>query len=112
MLSKIALITGITGHHGSYLTEFLLEIGYFVHGIKRRASLFNTAPIDHIYQDPNANNKNLHSHYGDLLDTSNPTRIIQEVQRDEIYNLGAQSHMAASFESPEYTVCPHNIPVL
>ncbi len=100
---KVALITGITGQDGSYLSEFLLEKGYIVHGIKRRASLFNTDRIDHIYQDPHANNKNLHLHYGDLSDTSNLTRIIQEVQPDEIYNLGAQSHVAVSFESPEYT---------
>ncbi|BDU58228.1 GDP-mannose 4,6-dehydratase [Limnohabitans sp. MORI2] len=103
MLKKTALITGITGQDGSYLAEFLLEKGYIVHGIKRRASLFNTDRIDHIYQDPHANNKNLHLHYGDLSDTSNLTRIIQEVQPDEIYNLGAQSHVAVSFESPEYT---------
>jgi GDPmannose 4,6-dehydratase len=100
---KVALITGITGQDGSYLAEFLLEKGYIVHGIKRRASLFNTDRIDHIYQDPHANNKNLHLHYGDLSDSSNLTRIIQEVQPDEIYNLGAQSHVAVSFESPEYT---------
>ena len=102
-MNKIALITGITGQDGSYLAEFLLEKGYIVHGIKRRASLFNTDRIDHIYQDPHANNKNLHLHYGDLSDSSNLTRIIQEVQPDEIYNLGAQSHVAVSFESPEYT---------
>ena len=100
---KVALLTGVTGQDGSYLAEFLLEKGYIVHGIKRRASLFNTDRIDHIYQDPHANNKNLHLHYGDLSDTSNLTRIIQEVQPDEIYNLGAQSHVAVSFESPEYT---------
>ena len=100
---KISLITGITGQDGSYLAELLLAKGYIVHGIKRRASLFNTDRIDHIYQDPHANNKNLHLHYGDLSDTSNLTRIIQEVQPDEIYNLGAQSHVAVSFESPEYT---------
>ncbi len=100
---RVALITGITGQDGSYLAEFLLEKGYIVHGIKRRASLFNTDRIDHIYQDPHANNKNLHLHYGDLSDTSNLTRIIQQVQPDEIYNLGAQSHVAVSFESPEYT---------
>ena len=100
---KVALITGITGQDGSYLAEFLLEKGYIVHGIKRRASLFNTDRIDHVYQDPHANNKNLHLHYGDLSDTSNLIRIIQEVQPDEIYNLGAQSHVAVSFESPEYT---------
>jgi GDPmannose 4,6-dehydratase len=103
MMTKRVLITGITGQDGSYLAEFLLEKGYIVHGIKRRASLFNTDRIDHIYQDPHANNKNLHLHYGDLSDTSNVTRIIQEVQPDEIYNLGAQSHVAVSFESPEYT---------
>jgi len=100
---KVALITGITGQDGSYLAEFLLEKGYVVHGIKRRASLFNTDRIDHIYQDPHANNKNLHLHYGDLSDSSNLTRIIQQVQPDEIYNLGAQSHVAVSFEAPEYT---------
>ena len=102
-MNKVALITGITGQDGSYLAEYLLEKGYIVHGIKRRASLFNTDRIDHIYQDPHANNKNLQLHYGDLSDTSNLTRIIQEVQPDEIYNLGAQSHVAVSFESPEYT---------
>jgi len=102
-IMKKALITGITGQDGSYLAEFLLEKGYIVHGIKRRASLFNTDRIDHVYQDPHANNKNLHLHYGDLSDTSNLIRIIQEVQPDEIYNLGAQSHVAVSFESPEYT---------
>ena len=100
---KVALITGITGQDGSYLAEFLLEKGYHVHGIKRRASLFNTDRIDHIYQDPHSKNKNMQLHYGDLSDTSNLTRIIQEVQPDEIYNLGAQSHVAVSFESPEYT---------
>ena len=100
---KVALITGITGQDGSYLAEFLLEKGYIVHGIKRRASLFNTDRIDHIYQDPHANNKNLHLHYCDLSDSSNLTRIIQQVQPDEIYNLGAQSHVAVSFEAPEYT---------
>ena len=103
MMSKVALITGITGQDGSYLAELLLEKGYSVHGIKRRASMFNTDRIDHIYQDPHAKNKNLQLHYGDLSDTSNLTRIIQEVQPDEIYNLGAQSHVAVSFESPEYT---------
>ena len=102
-MNKVALITGITGQDGSYLAEFLLEKGYHVHGIKRRASLFNTDRIDHIYQDPHTKNKNMMLHYGDLSDTSNLTRIIQEVQPDEIYNLGAQSHVAVSFESPEYT---------
>ncbi len=101
--SKNALITGITGQDGSYLAEFLLKKGYRVHGIKRRASLFNTQRIDHIYQDPHIDNAHFSLHYGDLSDTSNLTRIIQEVQPDEIYNLGAQSHVAVSFESPEYT---------
>ena len=100
---KIALITGITGQDGSYLAEFLLEKGYIVHGIKRRASSFNTDRIDHIYQDPHIDHQNLILHYGDLTDTSNLVRIIQECQPDEIYNLGAQSHVAVSFESPEYT---------
>ena len=101
--SKKALITGITGQDGSYLAEFLLEKGYEVHGIKRRASSFNTERIDHLYQDPHEANRNLHLHYGDLTDTSNLTRIVQQVQPDEIYNLGAQSHVAVSFEAPEYT---------
>ena len=100
---KIALITGITGQDGSYLAEFLLEKGYIVHGIKRRASLFNTQRIDHIYQDPHIEHANLKLHYGDLSDTSNLIRIVQETQPDEVYNLGAQSHVAVSFESPEYT---------
>lgn len=100
---KVALITGITGQDGSYLAEFLLEKGYEVHGIKRRASLFNTQRIDHIYQDPHAPHPNLKLHYGDLSDTSNLTRIIHEIQPDEVYNLGAQSHVAVSFEAPEYT---------
>ena len=100
---KIALITGITGQDGSYLAELLLEIGYLVHGIKRRASSFNTQRVDHIYQDPHIANANFRLHYGDLTDTSNLVRIIQETQPDEIYNLGAQSHVAVSFESPEYT---------
>jgi GDPmannose 4,6-dehydratase len=101
--SKTALITGITGQDGSYLAEFLLEKGYAVHGIKRRASSFNTARVDHIYQDPHIENARFKLHYGDLSDTSNLVRIIQETQPDEIYNLGAQSHVAVSFESPEYT---------
>jgi GDPmannose 4,6-dehydratase len=101
--SKVALITGITGQDGSYLAEFLLDKGYEVHGIKRRASSFNTARIDHIYQDPHIDNARFKLHYGDLSDTSNLTRIIQQVQPDEVYNLGAQSHVAVSFESPEYT---------
>ena len=100
---KVALITGITGQDGSYLAEFLLEKGYIVHGIKRRASSFNTQRIDHIYQDPHIEHANLKLHYGDLSDTSNLIRIVQETQPDEIYNLGAQSHVAVSFESPEYT---------
>jgi GDPmannose 4,6-dehydratase len=100
---KVALITGITGQDGSYLAEFLLEKGYIVHGIKRRASSFNTQRVDHIYQDPHVNNAHFKLHYGDLSDTSNLVRIIQETQPDEIYNLGAQSHVAVSFECPEYT---------
>ena len=100
---KVALITGITGQDGSYLAEFLLEKGYIVHGIKRRASSFNTQRVDHIYQDPHVENARFKLHYGDLCDTSNLVRIIQETQPDEIYNLGAQSHVAVSFESPEYT---------
>ncbi|TMV07244.1 GDP-mannose 4,6-dehydratase [Ruegeria sediminis] len=102
-MTKTALITGITGQDGSYLAEFLLAKGYEVHGIKRRASSFNTQRIDHIYQDPHEPNPKLRLHYGDLSDTSNLTRIIQEVQPDEVYNLGAQSHVAVSFDSPEYT---------
>jgi GDPmannose 4,6-dehydratase len=100
---KVALITGITGQDGSYLAEFLLEKGYIVHGIKRRASSFNTQRVDHIYQDPHIEHANFKLHYGDLTDTSNLVRIVQETQPDEIYNLGAQSHVAVSFESPEYT---------
>jgi len=101
--NKVALITGITGQDGSYLAEFLLEKGYTVHGIKRRASLFNTQRVDHIYQDPHVDNARFKLHYGDLSDTSNLIRIVQETQPDEIYNLGAMSHVAVSFESPEYT---------
>jgi GDPmannose 4,6-dehydratase len=101
--SKTALITGITGQDGSYLAEFLLEKGYMVHGIKRRASLFNTQRIDHIYEDPHVDNARLKLHYGDLSDTSNLTRLIQQIEPDEVYNLGAQSHVAVSFEAPEYT---------
>lgn len=100
---KKALITGITGQDGSYLAEFLLEKGYEVHGIKRRASSFNTQRIDHIYQDPHVDNQRFMLHYGDLTDSSNLTRIIQEIQPDEVYNLAAQSHVAVSFEAPEYT---------
>ena len=98
-----ALITGITGQDGSYLAEFLLEKGYEVHGIKRRASSFNTQRVDHIYQDPNIENQNFVLHYGDLTDSSNLTRILSDVRPHEVYNLGAQSHVAVSFESPEYT---------
>lgn len=100
---KIALITGVTGQDGSYLAEFLLEKGYEVHGIKRRASSLNTQRVDHIYQDPHVDNAKFILHYGDLTDSSNLTRILQEVRPDEVYNLGAQSHVAVSFESPEYT---------
>src|ERR1017187_5307713 len=103
MPCKRALVTGITGQDGSYLAEFLLEKGYAVHGIKRRASSFNTQRVDHIYQDPHVDNARFKLHYGDLSDSSNLVRIIQETQPDEIYNLGAQSHVAVSFESPEYT---------
>ena len=100
---KVALITGITGQDGSYLAEFLLKKSYQVHGIKRRASSFNTSRIDHIYQDPHTNNQDFILHYGDLTDSLNLTQVIKQVQPDEIYNLGAQSHVAVSFETPEYT---------
>lgn len=99
---RVALITGITGQDGSYLAEFLLKKGYVVHGIKRRSSLFNTDRIDHLYQDPHVENRNLILHHGDMTDSMNLTRIIQEVQPDEIYNLAAMSHVAVSFETPEY----------
>jgi len=102
-MKKKALITGVTGQDGSYLAEFLLDKGYEVHGIKRRASSFNTQRIDHIYEDPHVENQNFVLHYGDLTDSSNLTRIISEVQPDEVYNLGAQSHVAVSFEAAEYT---------
>ena len=102
-MSKVALITGITGQDGSYLSELLLSKGYEVHGIKRRSSNLNTQRIDHIYEDPHVKNPSLYLHYGDLTDSSNLMRIIQEIKPDEIYNLGAQSHVAVSFESPEYT---------
>jgi GDPmannose 4,6-dehydratase len=102
-LAKIALITGITGQDGAYLAEFLLKKGYIVHGVKRRASSFNTDRIDHLYQDPHEQEVRLTLHYGDLTDSTNLIRIIQEVQPDEIYNLAAQSHVAVSFETPEYT---------
>jgi GDPmannose 4,6-dehydratase len=103
MNKKVALITGITGQDGSYLAEFLLEKGYVVHGIRRRSSSFNTNRIDHLYEDPHVEGARLFLHYGDLTDTSNLVRILQETKPDEIYNLGAQSHVAVSFESPEYT---------
>ena len=102
-MPRRALITGITGQDGSYLAEFLLAKGYEVHGIKRRASLLNTDRLDHIYQDPHEDDPALVLHYGDLTDSSNLTRIVHEVQPDEIYNLAAQSHVAVSFEAPEYT---------
>ena len=101
--NKVALITGVTGQDGSYLSEFLLEKGYEVHGIKRRSSSFNTSRIDHLYQDPHEGNNKFILHYGDLTDSTNLIRILQNVQPDEIYNLGAQSHVAVSFETPEYT---------
>ena len=102
-MSKVALITGVTGQDGAYLAEFLLKKDYLVHGIKRRASSFNTERIDHLYQDPHVEHRNFILHYGDLTDSTNLIRVIQEVQPDEIYNLAAQSHVAVSFESPEYT---------
>lgn len=102
-MAKVALITGITGQDGAYLAEFLLKKGYIVHGIKRRASLFNTDRIDHLYQDPHVEHRNFVLHYGDLTDSTNLIRIIQEVQPDEIYNLAAMSHVAVSFDTPEYT---------
>ena len=102
-MSKTALITGITGQDGAYLAEFLLNKGYEVHGIKRRASSFNTDRIDHLYQDPHERDVRLSLHYGDLTDSTNLIRIVQQVQPDEIYNLAAQSHVAVSFETPEYT---------
>ncbi|MFV1490787.1 GDP-mannose 4,6-dehydratase, partial [Phaeobacter sp. JH72H1] len=100
---KKALITGVTGQDGSYLAEFLLEKGYEVHGLKRRASSFNTSRVDHIYQDPHVDHARFKLHYGDLTDTSNLTRLLSEIEPDEVYNLGAQSHVAVSFEAPEYT---------
>ena len=102
-MNKVALITGVNGQDGAYLAEFLLEKGYIVHGIKRRASLFNTSRIDHLFQDPHAENLRFILHYGDLSDSMNLTRVIQEVQPDEIYNLGAMSHVKVSFDTPEYT---------
>lgn len=103
MIKKIALITGVTGQDGAYLSEFLLKKGYIVHGLKRRSSLFNTDRIDHLYQDPHVDNANFILHYGDMTDSTNLIRIIQEVQPDEIYNLAAMSHVKVSFETPEYT---------
>lgn len=100
---KRALITGITGQDGSYLAELLLEKGYEVHGIKRRSSLYNTQRVDHIYHDPHVENNSFKLHYGDLSNTSNLTRFLRDIEPDEVYNLGAQSHVAISFESPEYT---------
>lgn len=102
-MTKKALVTGITGQDGSYLAEFLLEKGYEVHGIKRRASLFNTQRVDHIYADPHVESARLRLHYGDLSDSSSLIRLVSDIQPDEIYNLGAQSHVAVSFEAPEYT---------
>jgi GDPmannose 4,6-dehydratase len=102
-MSKVALITGVTGQDGAYLAEFLLKKGYVVHGLKRRASMFNTDRIDHLYQDPHVENRNFILHYGDLTDSMNITRIIQEIQPDEIYNLAAMSHVKVSFDTPEYT---------
>ena len=102
-MTKVALITGVTGQDGAYLAEFLLKKGYIVHGLKRRASLFNTDRIDHLYQDPHVKNKNFILHYGDLTDSTNLIRVIQQVQPDEIYNLAAMSHVAVSFDTPEYT---------
>ncbi|MGQ0577414.1 MAG: GDP-mannose 4,6-dehydratase [Betaproteobacteria bacterium] len=102
-MSRVALVTGITGQDGAYLAEFLLAKGYTVHGIKRRTSLFNTDRIDHLYQDPHVSNRNFILHYGDMTDSSSLVRIVQQVQPDEIYNLAAQSHVAVSFEEPEYT---------
>src|SRR5882672_1949066 len=102
-MSKVALVTGITGQDGAYLAEFLLAKGYTVHGIKRRTSLFNTDRIDHLYQDPHVSNRNFILHYGDMTDSSSLIRIMQQVRPDEIYNRAAQSHVAVSFEEPEYT---------
>ena len=102
-MTKIALITGVTGQDGAYLSEFLLKKGYVVHGLKRRSSLFNTDRIDHLYQDPHIENRNFILHYGDMTDSTNLIRIIQEIQPDEIYNLAAMSHVHVSFETPEYT---------
>ena len=102
-MTKIALITGITGQDGAYLAEFLLKKGYIVHGLKRRSSLFNTDRIDHLYEDPHIKDRNFILHYGDLTDSTNLIRIIQEIQPNEIYNLAAMSHVHVSFDTPEYT---------
>src|SRR5215213_917439 len=111
-MAKVALITGVTGQDGAYLSELLLSKGYDVHGIKRRSSLFNTERIDHLYQDPHERNVHFKLHYGDLTDSTNLIRIIQEVQPDEIYNLAAQSHVKVSFETPEYTANADGIGML
>jgi GDPmannose 4,6-dehydratase len=103
MKKKVALVTGVTGQDGSYLSEFLLERNYVVHGVKRRSSSFNTGRVDHLYSDPLEHDVNFYLHHGDMTDSSNLTRLIQDVQPDEVYNLAAQSHVAVSFESPEYT---------
>src|SRR6266850_174299 len=103
MMAKVALITGVTGQDGAYLAEFLLRKGYVVHGLKRRTSLFNTDRIDHLYQDPHVSDRNFILHYGDMTDSSSLVHVIQKTQPDEIYNLAAQSHVAVSFEEPEYT---------
>lgn len=112
MSNKTALITGVTGQDGAYLADFLLRKGYIVHGVKRRASSFNTERIDHLYQDPHVNHRNFILHYGDLTDSTNLIRIVQETQPDEIYNLGAQSHVQVSFETPEYTANGDGLGVL
>lgn len=112
MSQKVALITGVTGQDGAYLSEYLLSLGYEVHGLKRRSSLFNTQRIDHLYQDPHEKNRRFFLHYGDLSDSMNITRLIKEIQPDEIYNLGAMSHVKVSFESPEYTADVDGIGVL
>src|SRR6202171_6236093 len=108
-MAKVALVTGVTGQDGAYLSELLLSKGYEVHGIKRRSSLFNTERIDHLYQDPHERNVHFSLHYGDLTDSTNLIRIIQEVQPDEIYNLAAQSHVKVSFATPEYTANAHAV---
>jgi GDPmannose 4,6-dehydratase len=111
-MSKVALITGVTGQDGAYLSELLLDKGYQVHGIKRRSSLFNTDRVDHLYQDPHEKNVHFHLHYGDLTDSTNLIRIVQETRPDEIYNLGAMSHVQVRFETPEYTANADGIGVL